>query len=214
MEFISLIFRLGVILAIFSFIWGILKFAFVLLRGGIPLSYPLNLALKTLQFMIIAAIAVLFCTDNPNGNISQSITTGLILLMYFIGKVQNMQLRNIMRIQIQGRMITDVVKPKMGLEFGIVALAMAVFSFLLLRPEFAQNAISNWFYSNIIDIEDTPIFGFIFKIVGFFFTITILMRMINALGFIFSGRAFQKNDHRQDSNQNDPNHFDDYEEIK
>lgn len=187
----------------------------MLLRGGMPLSYPLNLALKTLQFLLISAIAVLFCTDNPNGNLSQSIITGLVLLMYFIGKVQNMQMRNLLRIQIQGRMVTETEKPKMGLEFGIVALAMAVFTFLLWKPEFAQNNISTWFYSNIIDIEDTPIFGFIFKIVGFFFTITMLMRMVNALGFIFSGRAFQKQKSTSNYDQNDdPNHFDDYEEIK
>jgi hypothetical protein len=157
-EFISLIFRLGVILAIFSFIWGILKFGFVLLRGGVPMSYPLGLAFKTLQYLLIADVAILFCTDNPNGNLSTSITTGLILLMYFIGKVQNMQFKAMMSIQIQGRSLTEGPKPKMGMEFGIVALAMAVFGFLLWKPEFAANAISNWFYKSIIDIESTPIF--------------------------------------------------------
>ncbi|WP_343747993.1 hypothetical protein [Fluviicola sp.] len=220
MEFISLIFRLGVILAIFSFIWGILKFGFVLLRGGVPVSYPLGLALKTIQYLLIADVAILFCTDNPNGNMATSVTTGLILLMYFVGKVQNMQLRKVMMIQIQGRTLSDTQKPKMGLEFGIVALAMAVFGFLLLNPEFAANSISSWFYSNIIDIEGTPIFGFIFKIVGFFFTITMLLRMVNALSVIFSGKAFGRNQDNNDPyNGNNPNqnqsntHFDDYEEV-
>lgn len=218
MEFISLTFRLGVILAIFSFIWGVLKFGFVLLRGGVPLSYPLSLALKTIQYLLIADVAILFCTDNPKGNLATSITTGLILLMYFIGKVQNMQFRSVM-VQIQGRALADAPKPNMRLEFGIVALAMAIFGFLLWRPEFAENAVSHWFYSNIIDIEDTPIFGFIFKIVGFFFTITMLLRMINALSVIFSGRAFGKgpgNDNRPGSrnDQNQSNRFDDYEEVE
>ncbi|WP_300358630.1 hypothetical protein [Fluviicola sp.] len=218
MEFISLIFRLGVILAIFSFIWGILKFGFVLLRGGVPMSYPLGLAFKTLQYLLIADVAILFCTDNPNGNLSTSITTGLILLMYFIGKVQNMQFKAMMSIQIQGRRLTEGPKPKMGMEFGIVALAMAVFGFLLWKPEFAANTISNWFYKSIIDIESTPIFGFIFKIVGFFFTIGMLLRMFNALSVIFSGKAFGRNQNhdqnpnrRNDSRDND---FDDYEEVE
>lgn len=219
MEFISLIFRLGVILAIFSFIWGILKFGFVLLRGGVPMSYPLNLAFKTLQYLLIADVAIIFCENNPKGNLSTSIITGLILLMYFIGKVQNMQFRAMMSIQIQGRNLTEGPKPKMGLEFGIVALAMAVFGFLLWNPAFAENAISNWFYRNIIDIEDTPIFGFIFKIVGFFFTIGMLIRMFNALSMIFSGRAFGRNQDDNDQNQNrnnsrQDNHFDDYEEVE
>jgi len=219
-EFISLIFRLGVILAIFSFIWGILRFGFVLLRGGVPMSYPLSLTLKTVQYLLIADVAILFCTDNPNGNLPTSITTGLILLMYFIGKVQNMQFKAMMSIQIQGRAITDGPKPKMGIEFGIVALAMAVFAFLLWKPEFAANGVSSWFYSNIIDIENTPIFGFIFKIVGFFFTIGMLLRMFNALSVIFSGKAFGRNqndDQNQDQNRNNQRrdtHFDDYEEVE
>lgn len=219
MEFISLIFRLGVILAIFSFIWGILKFGFVLLRGGVPMSYPLNLAFKTVQYLLIADVAIIFCQANPNETLATSITTGLILLMYFIGKVQKMQFKTMMSIQIQGRNLTETIKPKMGLEFGIVALAMAVFGFLLWKPEFAENAISTWFYKNIVDIENTPIFGFIFKVVGFFFTIGMLLRMFNALSIIFSGRAFGRNQDNsgQDQNRNNnrqDNHFDDYEEVE
>lgn len=217
MEFISLIFRLGVILAIFSFIWGILKFGVVLLRGGIPMSYPLGLAFKTVQYLLIADVSILFCTNNPNGNLSTSITTGLILLMYFIGKIQNMQFRAMMSIQIQGRNLAEKQgpKPKMVMEFGIVVLAMAVFGFLLWKPEFSENAISNWFYTNIIDIENTPIFGFIFKIVGFFFTIGMLLRMFNALSIIFSGEAFGKkgNEDKPTKNDRSDNHFDDYEEV-
>lgn len=214
-EFISLIFRLGVILAIFSFIWGILKFGFVLLRGGVPMSYPLGLAFKTVQYLLIADVAILFCTDNPNGNLSTSITTGLILLMYFIGKVQNMQFKAMTSIQIQGKSLTEGSKPKMGLEFGIVVLAMAVFGFLLWKPEFAANAISTWFYTNIIDIESTPIFGFIFKIVGFFFTIGMLLRMFNAFRMIFSGKAFgnKDNNNKPTKSERSDNHFDDYEEV-
>lgn len=190
-----------------------------MLRGGVPMSYPLSLAFKTVQYLLIADVAIIFCTNNPNGNLSTSITTGLILLMYFIGKVQNMQFKAMMSIQIQGRALTEGVKPKMALEFGIVALAMAVFGFLLWKPEFAENAISSWFYKNIVDIEDTPIFGFIFKVVGFFFTIGMLLRMFNALSMIFSGRAFGRNrdndDQNQDRNNNrQDNHFDDYEEVE
>lgn len=185
-----------------------------MLRGGVPMSYPLGLAFKTVQYLLIADVAILFCTDNPNGNLSTSITTGLILLMYFIGKVQNMQFRAMMSIQIQGRNLTEGPKPKMGIEFGIVALAMAVFGFLLWKPEFAANGISNWFYKSIIDIESTPIFGFIFKIVGFFFTIGMLLRMFNALSVIFSGEAFGRKNNKPDRNDRPDNqHFDDYEEV-
>jgi hypothetical protein len=181
------------------------------------MSYPLSLLLKTIQYLLIADVAILFCTDDPSGNLSSTITVGLIVLMYFIGKVQNMQMRSMMNIQIQGRNLSDAPQPKMALEFGIVALAMALFGFLLWRPEFAENQVSHWFYSNIIDIEKTPIFGFIFKIVGFFFTITMLLRMFNALSMIFSGRAIggrSKNDRDNLNDKSDQsNRFDDYEEV-
>ncbi|WP_148235433.1 hypothetical protein [Fluviicola taffensis] len=181
------------------------------------MSYPLSVALKTVQYLLIADVAILFCTDDPKGNFSSAITVGFIVLMYFIGKVQNMQFKSMMSIQIQGRVPTEGPKPKMALEFGIVALAMAVFGFLLWKPEFAENSVSHWFYSNIIDIEKTPIFGFIFKIVGFFFTITMLLRMLNALSMIFSGQALGRRNNNDCNNRNDgnnqSNHFDDYEEV-
>lgn len=215
MEFISLVFRLGVVLAIFSFIWGILRFILTLLRGGIPLSYPFKVGLKTLQYFLIAELTILFCTEQNDGNIQRTILTGLILLMYFIGKVQNMQFK-MMMIQIQGRNMQTPEKPNMRLEFGIVILAMSLFTFLVLYPDFAYNGVSKWFYTSILDIETTPIFGFIFKIVGFFFSLGILFRMVNSISMILSGKAFgNRNDSSNNQSQkDDSNRFDDYEEIQ
>lgn len=210
MDFLELIFRLGVVLAIFSFIWGLLKFLLTLLRGGIPLSYPFKMGLKTVQYFLIAELTVLFCNQDVSTSLQQTILTGLILLMYFVGKVQNTQIKFTM-IQIQGRQFQQPERPNMQLEFGLVALAMAFFGFLSAFPEYAENAVSQWFYTSITDIETTPIFGFIFKIVGFFFTLTILFRMVGAISMILSGRGFG-NPNRPSKKQDD-NRFDDYEEI-
>jgi hypothetical protein len=213
MEFISLVFRLGVVLAIFSFIWGLLRLGLTILRGGRPLSYPVALALKTVQYLIIADITILFCKESDSP-LLDLILSGMILLMYFIGKVQNMQTR-FMIVQVQNRNFRQQqYKPKMNLEFTVIALSMALFVFLALRPEFAVNPISSWFYSNIIEIEKTPIFGFIFKVVGFFFTISILFRMIAAFTVLLSGQGFQKPDDRNRDDNDDIDKFDDYEEIK
>ncbi|MCC6701673.1 MAG: hypothetical protein IT221_09115 [Fluviicola sp.] len=214
MEFISLVFRLGVVLAIFSFIWGILRFLLTILRGGLPLSYPFKIGLKTLQYFLIAELTILFCIEQNDGDLQRIILTGLILLMYFIGKVQNMQFK-MMMIQIQGRGMQTPEKPNMRLEFGIVLLAMSLFTFLALYPDYAYNGVSKWFYTSIIDIETTPIFGFIFKIVGFFFSLGILFRMVNSISMILSGKAFGNRDNGSKNNptNDDPNHFDDYEEI-
>lgn len=217
MEFINLIFRLGVVLAIFSFIWGFIRLGITILRGGIPISYPLGLALKAIQYFLIVAVSIIFCSQDLDSSTYTEIITGLILTMYFVGKIQNMQFRRMM-VQIQGMRIQNTTKPRLGIEFGIVAFAMLLFVWMVLNPEYAVNNVTQWFYTSIIEIEKTPIIGFIFKIVGFFFTITILLQMFNAITFILSGRAFEQ------GNDNGPNHpntgntdsgkFDDYEEVE
>jgi hypothetical protein len=212
-EFINLTFRLGVVLAIFSFIWGFIKFGITLLRGGMPMSYPFSVALKAIQYFLIVAVSVIFCSEDLNASTYTIVVTGLILAMYFIGKVQNMQFRR-MLVQFQGMRVQNTTKPNMPLEFGIVGLAMLLFVYMVMHPEYAVNNVTKWFYDNIIDIETTAIIGFIFKIVGFFFTITILMRMVNALTFILSGRAFEKNRNQGPDKPEDPFKFDDFEEIK
>lgn len=172
-----------------------------------PLSYPASLALKALQFFLIVAVSIQFCTDDPTGSMSKTISTGLILLMYFIGKIQNTRVFNMM-IQVQGKSFGETAKPNLGLEIGVVAFSMLIFTAFLLLPEYAVNSVTTWFYTTIIDIESTPIFGFIFKIIGFFFTVTILMRLFNAIGYILSGKAFEKRKEKTNDQ-----HFDDFEEL-
>ncbi|MES2557623.1 MAG: hypothetical protein V4604_15815 [Bacteroidota bacterium] len=215
MDFISLVFRLGVVLAIFSFIWGLLRLGLTILRGGTPLSYPVNLSLKMIQYFIIADITILFCETKSESLQLDLVLSGLILLMYFIGKVQNMKTK-LQFISIQTRGLNDVHKPNMNLEFGVIALSMALFIFLAIKQEFAVNPVSTWFYTTITDIEKTPIFGFIFKVVGFFFTINMLLKMFAAFTMLLSGRAFNKSkdDNNNNGSDDNPYHFDDYEEVK
>lgn len=211
MEFLALIFRLGVVIAIFSFIWGLIKMGIAILRAGLPLPYPITIALKTVQYLLLAEVTILFCESDQGNDFGQTVTTGLILLMYFIGKMQNMQLKFAM-IQIQGNRFNTPSKLNMKVETGVVVLAMGFFGFLIYQPTIASNQLSIWFHDSIKAIEITPIFGFIFQIVGFFFTLTMIMRMVNALSMILAGKAFGNSN--QDVSNNDQNQpFDDYEEM-
>jgi hypothetical protein len=216
MEFISLVFRLGVVLAIFSFIWGLIRFGLTILRGGMPLPYTIALALKTIQYFLIVDITIRFCESTSESLTLDLILSGLILLMYFIGKVQNMKTR-FMIVQIQSRNFQQQqpYKPNINLEFAVIALSLALFAFLAFQPDYATNAVSDWFYSSITEIEKAPIFGFIFKVVGFFFTISILFRMISAFTVLLSGQPFNNNQNgQQNQNDRDDDRFDDYEEMK
>jgi ABC-type multidrug transport system fused ATPase/permease subunit len=99
----------------------------------------------------------------------------------------------------------------MKAELGVIILAMALFTFLVINPAFAENQVSNWFYTSIKDIESTPIFGFVFGIVGFFFSLSIIFRMVNSISMILSGKAFEKQASSETNEQSDQ--FDDFEEI-
>jgi len=208
-EALEIIFRLGVVFAIFSFIWGILTFLFALLRGGIPLNYPASLTLKALQYFVLTDVVVLFCMEDGDLNLYNSIVTGATLLMYFLGKVQNLKFK-LAIVQIQGRHVNQQQQVNMKLEFGLVAIAVLFFVALLFKPELANNGLATWFYASILDIETTVFFGFIFKIIGFFFTIAIIFRMINALSVILTGG---RRNTPTDNNRNDSDHFDSYEEV-
>lgn len=210
MEFFNLIFRLGVVLAIFSFIWGFIKIGLTILRGGMPLSVPMNVGIKTLQYLLLAEVTILFCTSDNGNYLAEAVTTGLILLMYFIGKMQNQRLKFRM-VQFQGQGLSAPTAPNMKAEFAIIILAMTLFTFLVINPVFAENQVSIWFYTSIKDIESTPIFGFIFGIVGFFFSLSIIFRMVNSISMILSGKAFEKQVSEETNEQSDK--FDDFEEI-
>lgn len=218
MEFISLVFRLGVVLAIFSFIWALIRFGLAILRGGLPMPYPLGLLLKLIQYFLIVDITILFCTSRVETMELDTILAGFILLMYFVGKVQNMRSRfKVIQIQGMGRPQQQQHEPlRMRPELGVIALSMALFVFLAIRPDLAVNNAATWFYKNIMEIERAPIFGFIFRVIGFFFTLSILFRMVSAFMVILSGQAFNTKDPRDnnDRNQRNDTRFDDYEEVE
>lgn len=103
-------------------------------------------------------------------------------------------------------------------EIVVISLALLVFASLHFNPHLAENALSNWFYLSILDIEDTVFFGFIFKIIGFFFLLNMLAKMFNGIAFIINGGKPSRNVDdvfNQDVEQKNDglDNFDDYEEI-
>lgn len=215
MEILTIIFRLGVILAIFSFIWGIINIGLAILRGGVPLAYPAKLMLKAVQYFLIVDVVILFSLTDGEISIRNAIITGGIIAMYFLGKVQQMRL-NFAIIQIQGRNFNKPVKPNMALEFGLIAAALMFYVFFLFNTGLAENVVAKWFYESIADIEGTVFFGFIFKVIGFFFTVAMIFRLLNSINVLITGKSNDQNDSNNNPFQqnNDDNHFDDYEEIK
>ena len=221
MNIIDFVFRLGVLFAIYGFIWGIIEIGLMLLSAGRKRGVNEIYLIKAIKYFFLADVTFLFCVDGENTNtvmINQIIFAGIILLTYFIGKLQKNQNKS-MLFKFGG---TGLPQSKatfnLRAETIVIAMSLVIFAAFWFFPEYARNPISTWFSESITNIEDTPIFGFIFKVIGFFFLLSLIFKMIRAFTFIMNGGSFgPKNngngngiDH--DGNNNE-NHFDDFEEV-
>ena len=126
-----------------------------------------------------------------------------ILALYFIGKFQKSQ-NNVLMLSRMG-IATSTSKFNSKYEIIIIILSLLVFIGFIFRPDIANNVVAFWFKESILDIESTAIIGFIFKVIGFFFLMSILFKTVNSFQYI-SESLINKNQ-RKDSD------FDDYEEI-
>jgi len=129
----------------------------------------------------------------------------LILFLYFVGKFQKNQNKNIFlsRMGIQ----SNAVQFNSRYEMVLITLSLLVFILFILEPSIAQNNIAKWFKITIIDIETTAIIGFIFKIIGFFFLLDILTKTINAFQFIIARIVSKAPSKNKDK-------FDHFEEVE
>ena len=97
MKFIDLAFRLGVVFAIFGFIWGTLSLLLTLARGGRTKTVLEEYLLKSVQYFFLVNVTFLFCVQKEDSSIlmpNELILAGLILIIYFTGKLQNRQNRS------------------------------------------------------------------------------------------------------------------------
>ena len=219
MDILNFIFRLGVVFAIFGFLWWLVNLGLMLLRGNREKTIPETYIIKFIRYFFLVDVTLLFCLDQGGGfiELNSTILAGLILLMYFLGKLQNAKIKtNLFHFQGPGgKSIIDQFKPVFNLkaEAIVIVLNIVIFSLLIIYPKYISNPISNWFYESIVDIEDTPVFGFIFKIIGFFFVLSIFLKLAQAFMTLITGQnPKNQNDRFKDDNQDDD--FDDFTEIK
>lgn len=217
LELINLIFRLGVLFAIYGFLWFFIDMGLKILLGSRKCSLGEVYVIKTIKYLFLVNVTFLFCLQQLNEpeyhvNYMHVAPSFVVLMVYFLGKLQ----QNEQRIQLMSsftRGMKDVPFNRRW-EISLIVLSALTFVGLVSYPQFSENAIAKWFQRSIIDIEETVIIGFIFKIIGFFFLIGLFFKMLNALNFIVSGKPMvnvrtgfgSKKASNEDS-------FDDYEEI-
>jgi hypothetical protein len=172
---------------------------------------------KTVKYLFLVNVTFLFCLQQLNEpdfhvNYMHVAPSFVVLMVYFLGKLQ----QNEQRIQLMSSFTQGMKDVPFNRRWEIALIFLSVLTFigLVCYPQFSENAIAKWFQRSIIDIEETVIIGFIFKIIGFFFLIGLFFKMLNALNFIISGKPMvnvragfgSKKASNEDS-------FDDYEEI-
>jgi len=205
MEILELTFQLGVFFAIYGFIWFFVDLGFMLLNGGKPRSLVETYFFKGIQYVFLVNVIFLFSIDMNSGSIALANLYPIIfiLALYFIGKFQKSQ-NNVLMLSRMG-LATSTSKFNSKYEIIIIILSLLVFIGFIFRPDIANNVVAFWFKESILDIESTAIIGFIFKVIGFFFLMSILFKTVNSFQYI-SESLFTKN-------QTKDSDFDDYEEI-
>ncbi|MCH2223911.1 MAG: hypothetical protein MK066_04010 [Crocinitomicaceae bacterium] len=222
MELLNYIFRLGVVFAIFGFLWGIFDLAIKMLRAGNQRTVTEIYIIKGFKYLLLVNVTFLFCIEDQLTNLvvlHQAILVGLVLLMYFVGKLQNSENRKRMfKVVAQGIPQIPIASFNKRAEIIVIILALCVFIIFWFFPSLANNSASRWFHDNIMNIEDTPLFGFMFKIIGFFFLLSIFSRMFNAINYLLNSSNLSKNNMGNDNDSSsigndDSGEYTDYEEV-
>ena len=215
MDLLNLIFRLGVLFAIYGFLWFFIELGLTFLRASRPKTIVENYLIKSVKYLFLVNVTFLFCLDLNQNNVSfyNVMPSAIVLVTYFIGKLQRQQ----QQLQLFGQINAQIPQRNdfnLKTEIVLIIVSIALFIGFLFFPQYASNNIANWFKSSILDIESTVIIGFIFKIIGFFFLVGMILKMINAINYIISGKPVVdiKTNFKSNSNK-DEDKFDDVEEI-
>jgi len=217
-QLIDFIFKLGVLFAVYGFLWGIFDIMIKALSAGRNRSTAEVYILRLIKYFFLVNVTFLFCVDqNSSGmsELSKFIFAGLILLTYFVGKLQKNKTKSVF-FNIAGRGMPNAQNNfNFTAEAIVIGAALVVFIMFWFSPEFAINPIAEWFREKTIAMEKAPVFGFIFKVVGFFFLMSLIFKMVNTvLFFLNGGRVKNTTPDDQSGNQLDnDDHFDDFEEL-
>ena len=169
MDLLNLIFRLGVLFAIYGFLWFFIELGLSFLRAGRKKTIGENYLIKSVKYLFLVNVTFLFCLDLNKNDVSfyNVMPSAIVLVTYFIGKLQQQQ----QGLQLFGQLNAQIPQTNdfnLKTEIILIVVSIALFIGFLFFPQYASNNIANWFKSSILDIESTVIIGFIFKIIGFF----------------------------------------------
>ncbi|MFD1551354.1 hypothetical protein DNU06_14295 [Putridiphycobacter roseus] len=197
MKILQFLFLLGVCFTIFEFIWGLFKFAFNFITSSIKSPVKTN-ALRIVKYILFVGTTIQFIkTINIDSQYIHSsaisISIGAILMtLYLIGKFQNRaafaQIKSMAGQMMKGFSTSFDSK----LEVALILGAIVFFVLGSLNPSLIENGITTWFSDAIINIYDTPFFGFIFMVIAVFVLYNAISRGSSILGKLLTGQSFKE----------------------
>ena len=96
MEILNTLFRLGVVFAIYGFIWAFIELGIKLLRSGQPESTVEHYLIKGIKYLLLCVVAFLLTLENGSDVDFYSFgMSGLVLVLYFLGKLDKAQQRQV-----------------------------------------------------------------------------------------------------------------------
>ena len=231
MGVLKFIFLLGINFSIFGFIWGIFMF---LVRTFQPAGSQSNESytyiFRIIKYFLLVSVTANFVSFEATGDALATPDTAhisvaaAVLGLYLLGKFQNRAVLN----QISQNPMLSKFMPKVDpkVEMFLLVGSLVYFVSCLLYPQMVNNGLVNWFRESIYSIYETPVIGWIFQIIAFFFLISIIMRGINVIGRILSGQSIMNTPTNggsftykssgtffEDDKEEDQDGFSDYEDV-
>ncbi len=216
MELLNFIFQLGVLFAIYGFLWGVFEILIGILAPNRKRSLIEVYILRGIKYLFLVNVTFVFCFENADSTLLalyKVFFAGLILLTYFIGKIQKNQMKSLFLSISQRSILPENIYFNAYYEKVIIAISIIAFALLWFFPDLAVNPISIWFQQKIIRIENTFLLGFIFKIIGFFFLLNIIGKMIATVNLLINGSPTNDDDFTDGNNLGNDGDFVEYEEV-
>ena len=194
-----------------------------------PRNQSLDYILRIVKYFLLVSVTANFISNMEpaqvgiNSKTTLIVVGTLVLALYLLGKLQNRAVLQQLGQNPLFARFANTIDPKV--ERFLLLGSVTYFVFCLLYPQMVNNGLVNWFSDSIVNIYDTPIIGWVFSIIAFFFLINTIMRAANVVSRLLNGQSltaatqnnrFTGNNQEPFSNSNSTSNndgFADYEDV-
>jgi hypothetical protein len=207
------LFQLCLVIVTFGFLWGIIKFIYTLFKRTSARSIAESYSLILISYILLIDVLIIIWSKVPMEYKTASLVlSGSFLVVYFLSQLQGRRFSNFgIQMSFNG---VNPLKQNYHFPSEIIIFlgTFTFFIFLSYNAQYASNPISSWFYTSILGIDNAPIIGWIFKLIGAFMLIFMIGGLPNLFRSLLIKTPVQKSD--SDFHQkNDSDHFDSFEEL-